>query len=92
MNIHGQIISGEFDASQNEFSLQRVKNLYTESVLKETQLTNIYEYLKKHEHDRDGQIITLYDQMPLRLTQNEIKQLISDLEKVNLNFQERRST
>jgi hypothetical protein len=82
MFLQGTIISGEFDCSMNEFSLQRVKNLNTESVLKENQLTNIYQYLKKHQHEGDGQIITLYDQMPLRLTQDDIDELICDIERV----------
>jgi hypothetical protein len=82
MYMQGTIIAGEFDSSMNEFSLQKVKNLYTESVLKENQLNNIYHYLKKHQHEDDGQIITLYDQMPLHLTQNEINELICDLERV----------
>lgn len=82
MFMHGTIIAGEFDSSMNEFSLQKVKNLNTESVLKENQLNNIYHYLKKHQHEDDGQIITLYDQMPLHLTQNEINELICDLERV----------
>ncbi|WP_425462103.1 hypothetical protein [Mesobacillus subterraneus] len=80
--MQGTIIAGEFDSSMNEFSLQKVKNLNTESVLKENQLNNIYHYLKKHQHEIDGQIITLYDQMPLHLTQNEINELICDLERV----------
>jgi hypothetical protein len=82
MFMQGAIIAGEFDSSMNEFSLQKVKNLNTESVLKENQLNNIYHYLKKHQHEDDGQIITLYDQMPLHLTQNEINELICDLERV----------
>lgn len=82
MFMQGTIIAGEFDTSMNEFSLQKVKNLNTESVLKENQLNNIYHYLKKHQHEDDGQIITLYDQMPLHLTQNEINELICDLERV----------
>ena len=82
MFLQGTIIAGELDSSINEFSIQRVKNLNTISVLSENQLTNIYHYLKKHQHEGDGQIITLYDQMPLRLTQNEIKELIKDLERV----------
>ncbi|WP_435371221.1 hypothetical protein [Mesobacillus subterraneus] len=80
--MQGTIIAGEFDSSMNEFSLQKVKNLNAESVLKENQLNNIYHYLKKHQHEDDGQIITLYDQMPLHLTQNEINELICDLERV----------
>jgi hypothetical protein len=82
MYLQGTIIAGEFDSSMNEFSLQKVKNLNTESVLKENQLNNIYNYLKKHQHEDDGQIITLYDQMPIHLTQNEINELICDLERV----------
>lgn len=82
MFMQGTIIAGEFDSSMNEFSLQKVKSLNTESVLKENQLNNIYHYLKKHQHEDDGQIITLYDQMPLHLTQNEINELICDLERV----------
>lgn len=82
MFMQGTIIAGEFDSSMNEFSLQKVKSFNTVSVLKENQINNIYNYLKKHQHEKDGQIITLYDQMPVRLSQNEINQLISDIEKV----------
>lgn len=82
MFMKGNIIAGEFDSTINEFSLQKVKNFETESVLNEDQLNNIYHYLKKHQHEEDGQIITLYDQMLVRLAQNEVNQLIVDLEKV----------
>jgi hypothetical protein len=82
MFLQGTIIAGEFDSSMNEFSLQKVKNFNTESVLKENQINNIYHYLKVHQHEDDGQIITLYDQMPVRLSQTEIKELICDLERV----------
>lgn len=82
MQIDGAIISGEFDASRNEFSLQRVKYFSTESIIREKQLSSLYQYLKKHENEQDGQIITLYDQMPLRLTQSEVKQLMNDLEQI----------
>ncbi|TDL66219.1 hypothetical protein E2R56_23925 [Rhodococcus qingshengii] len=82
MFVKGNIIAGEFDSTINEFSLQKVKDFETESVLNEDQLNNIYHYLKKHQHEEDGQIITLYDQMLVRLAQNEVNQLIVDLEKV----------
>ncbi|MEH7502555.1 hypothetical protein V7152_11120 [Neobacillus drentensis] len=82
MFVKGNIIAGEFDSTINEFSLQKVKNFETESVLNEDQLNSIYHYLKKHQHEEDGQIITLYDQMLVRLAQNEVNQLIVDLEKV----------
>ncbi|WP_066051723.1 hypothetical protein [Robertmurraya korlensis] len=82
MFMNGTIIDGVFDSSENEFTLQRVKSFHTQSVLNETQINNIYQYLRLHRDQEDGQIITLYDQMPLRLSQEESSQLISDLEKV----------
>ncbi|TYR81473.1 hypothetical protein FZC66_06405 [Priestia megaterium] len=81
-HMHGNIISGEFDTGMNIFTIQKVKDFFTESILKENQLNNIYNYLKAHEDENDGQIITLYDQMPVRLSQDEIKQLLHDLEQV----------
>ncbi|MCY8235085.1 hypothetical protein [Priestia endophytica] len=81
-NIDGHIISGEFDEENNIFSLQRVKHFFTESTLNENQLNILYNYLKNHENENDGQIITLYDQMPVYLSQNDIKVLLCDLEQI----------
>lgn len=86
MQLDGSIIAGEFDEGMNEFTLTQVKHLMTESVIRENQLKALYHYLKKHEDDADGQIITLYDQMPVRLSQEEIKLLLSDLEKVQTMY------
>ncbi|MBM7704375.1 hypothetical protein [Metabacillus iocasae] len=85
--MQGHIIAGEFDSSVNEFSLQKVKHFNTESTLNEAQLTNVYHYLKKHQHEEDGHIITLYDQMLVRLSQEEMNQVISDIENVLSMYQ-----
>jgi hypothetical protein len=87
MFLQGSIIEGEYNLALKEFSLQKVKNLNTKSVLKENQIDHIYHYLKKHQHEKDGQIISLYDQMLIPLSQNEINQLICDLEKVKSMYQ-----
>jgi hypothetical protein len=50
-------------------------------------MESVYHYLKKHENDPDGQIVTLYDQLPVRLTQAEINQLLSDLERIKSLYQ-----
>ena len=42
--------------------------------------------MKKHRNDIEGQIITLYDHMPIRLSREEINLFISDLEKVQLRL------
>ncbi|MEH7438117.1 hypothetical protein V7182_11630 [Neobacillus drentensis] len=86
MFVQGTIIAGEFDSTMNEFSIQKVKDFETESILNVNQINNVYNYLKKHQHEEDGQIITLYDQMPVRLAQNEVNQLISDIERVMSMF------
>lgn len=82
MLLKGSIISGEFDEEMNEFSLRQVKNLSTESTIGENQFKALFNYLKKHQNEPDGQIITLYDQMPVRLSQEEISLLLTDLEKI----------
>jgi hypothetical protein len=87
MFMQGSIIAGEFDLSLNEFALQQVKHFETQSILNENQLNQIYDYLKRNQHQEDGQIITLYDQMPIRLSQDEINKFIDDLEKVKLMYQ-----
>lgn len=80
--LEGNILSGEFDHDKNEFAIQKVKEFNTQSVINQNQLANLYEYLEKHQSDQDGQIITLYDQMPVRLSQVEIQQLLHDLKKI----------
>ncbi|WP_163536191.1 hypothetical protein [Gracilibacillus sp. YIM 98692] len=82
MELSGKIISGHFDQPNNEFSLQRVKHFYTESTLKKSQIDSLYEYLDKHKHQDDGQIITLYDQLPFHLSQEEVMELIGDLNEI----------
>ena len=88
MLLMGNIISGEFDELMNEFSLQKVKSFTTQSTIKESQLKSLYNYLKKHRNDVDGQVITLYDQMPIQLSPEEINLFISDLEKVQLMYRQ----
>lgn len=86
MLLTGNIISGEFDEAVNEFSIQQVKHFTTESSIKENQLQSLYHYLIKHRDDTYGQIITLYDQMPIRLSQKEVNLFIRDLEEIQAMY------
>lgn len=86
MILRGHIISGEFDEQTNEFSLLHIKHFSTQITLKETQLNTLLNYLNNH-LDKDDQVLTLYDQMPLRLNNEEINQLASDLKKVKSLYQ-----
>ncbi|MBU8683342.1 hypothetical protein MOB49_10725 [Bacillus haynesii] len=81
-SIEGQIMSGDFDDEMNVFSLKKIKQFQTQTSLKESQLRALQQYLRQHEHDESGQIITLYDQMLVPLSQDDIKALLHDLTKV----------
>ncbi|MFC0560132.1 hypothetical protein [Halalkalibacter alkalisediminis] len=82
----GKIISGEFDKEVNEFIVQQVKSQTTKSILNKKQTDKLYRYLKSHENDKDGQVITLYDQMFLSLSQEELQSLIRDLEEIQYMY------
>jgi hypothetical protein len=85
--LQGSIISGVYDAEASAFEIHKVKNFNTQSVLNKVQCENLYRYLLLHEDDEDGQIITLYDQMPLMLTRQEICSLKKDLEQIKKLYQ-----
>ncbi|MCT8138432.1 hypothetical protein H1D32_12165 [Anaerobacillus sp. CMMVII] len=87
MKINGNIISGEFDEQMNEFSLESVKHFLTTSTLRKNQLDSLYDYLNKHKDEADGQVLTLYDQLPVRLNQEETNQLLADLDKIKTYYQ-----
>jgi dsDNA-binding SOS-regulon protein len=79
--MEGIIMSGEFDKNAQEFTIQKIKNWYTETVVKEEQVEKLYAYLIRNK-DAEEQILTLYDQLLVRLTKDEMSQLLSDLENV----------
>ena len=78
-HLNGHILSGIFDPELNEFSVMKIKNFATQTLLNEKQTRSLYYYFKSHADDEDGQILTLYDQMPVKLSQTEVFGLIEDL-------------
>jgi hypothetical protein len=80
--IEGRIISGEYDNEMNVFTIQKLKQFFVESVLQPHQLQHLSDYLKNHQNEEEGQILILYDQMPVKLSQEEIKQFIADLDEI----------
>lgn len=79
--IKGIIISGEFDQVENIFTLQEVKNFPTETLLKKEQLQELSVYLQKN-LDKDGQILSLYDQLLVRFSNDEIEAFLADIETI----------
>lgn len=82
MQLDGDIISGEFDQYKNEFMLEQVKHLSTESILNEKQINALAGYLHQNKHESDGQVLTLYDQILVHLSQEEVGRFLNDLEEI----------
>lgn len=84
--IEGKIFSGRFDEEENIFTLQKVKHFHTDTAMKEKQLKELYTYLSRS-NDEDGQVISLYDQLLVPLSQEEINHLLNDIDQILNNFQ-----
>ncbi|MBX0358422.1 hypothetical protein [Halobacillus sp. Nhm2S1] len=87
MDVNGKIIQGEFDRINDEFVLNQVKHFTTQSTLNKDQLDSIYDYLMNHKDEEDGQILTLNEQMLVRLSQEESSQFIEDLNQIRDLYQ-----
>ncbi|CDQ42006.1 MULTISPECIES: hypothetical protein [Virgibacillus] len=86
MYLNGKLISGELDLNTNDFIVKQFKQLATESNLSENQLTKIMRYLDSHPNV-DGQVLTLYDQMPIFLNQEEVANVLDDLRYIQSMYQ-----
>ncbi|WP_028782393.1 hypothetical protein [Thalassobacillus devorans] len=86
MNFSGDIIAGAFDQCNDAFILQQVKQLSTSSSLNKDQFDAIYHYLRTNQDDPGGQVLSLNDQMLVRLTQEELQDFIEDLDRIKSIF------
>ncbi|WP_068675958.1 hypothetical protein [Oceanobacillus sp. Castelsardo] len=75
----GEIFSGEFPEGSNNFYLTQVKSMETGSELSLTQLIQLREYLAKHQ---DNFMLTVNDQIPVMLEQEEMDLLLDDLSNI----------
>jgi hypothetical protein len=87
VDIKGKISRGEFDRINDEFVLNQGKHFTTQSILNKDQLDTIYDYLNNHKDEGDGQILTLNEQMLIRLSQEESSQFIEDLNQIRELYQ-----
>ncbi|WP_220127283.1 hypothetical protein [Halobacillus locisalis] len=87
MDVNGKIIQGTFDQVNDEFVLNQVKHFTTQSILNKDQFDKIYDYLNNHKDEADDQILTLNEQMLVRLSQEESSQFIEDLNQIRDLYQ-----
>lgn len=81
MNINSTILSGEFDETTEELTIERLKHVDTVSVWNRNQIQSVHDYLSSCVADKE-QILTINDQILVRLTQQEIVQLVEEMEKL----------
>lgn len=81
MRVSGSIIYVEIDPLSQEFTLQSVKQLETNSVLNKEQIELMYQYIQR-QNLSDGQVVSLNDQILVNLNENELQELHNDLEKI----------
>ncbi|WP_053218709.1 hypothetical protein [Virgibacillus senegalensis] len=81
-NFDGVLFSGEFSDDDELFYLRRVKNLQTQSVLSNRQLEQLHHYLSRQNSRKESCTITVNDQIPILLNQEEAKQLLSELDEI----------
>ncbi|WP_449540137.1 hypothetical protein [Ferdinandcohnia sp. Marseille-Q9671] len=73
-----RLIAG--DIEDNTYILTQFKHMKTQSVISRERLDAICEYLKKEvEGGVQEHFITLNDQIPVRISQNEMEELLSEL-------------
>ncbi|SET75012.1 hypothetical protein SAMN05216389_12452 [Oceanobacillus limi] len=75
-DFSGDIFRGEIDQTTSIFYLNHVKNLHTASTLSQKQIVSLIEYLEKQS---DTCTITVNDQIPMLLQQEEIELLLKEL-------------
>jgi hypothetical protein len=59
-----------------------VKDFETQSVIKLNQLNRIFDYLNMVKDEESLPIIMINDQMPVRLSKEEIQQLLKEIENI----------
>jgi hypothetical protein len=80
--MDNSIISGNINYQTNEFILYKVKDFETQSVIKLNQLNRIFDYLNMVKDEESLPIIMINDQMPVRLSKEEIQQLLKEIENI----------
>ncbi|QTN00259.1 hypothetical protein ERJ70_13695 [Sediminibacillus dalangtanensis] len=81
-HFDGVLFSGEFSDDDELFYLRRVKNLQTQSILSNRQLEQLHHYLSRQNNRQESCTITVNDQIPILLNQQEAKQLLSELDEI----------
>lgn len=80
--MENTIFLGTINHQTNEFILRKVKDFETRTVFNENQLQRIFDYLQKTKNEENLPVIIINDQLPVRLNKQEIRQLITEIEKI----------
>ncbi|MCT2535970.1 hypothetical protein NC661_08610 [Aquibacillus koreensis] len=75
--FEGAVFSGEMD--HDAFLLTQVKSISTQSILSKHQLNNLFTYLSHNAERNESCTITVNDQLPLLLSNEDVHALLKDI-------------
>ncbi|MBB5173803.1 hypothetical protein [Texcoconibacillus texcoconensis] len=81
------ILSGEVDAQSKEYVLRRVKHCETQSVLDAEQLEHLNHHIGQAVEADEEYILTVNDQIPVRLNREEMQQLLLEIRQIAEHIQ-----
>ncbi|WP_226035988.1 hypothetical protein [Aquibacillus saliphilus] len=84
--FEGSIFSGNYSNDDHSFYLKKVKQLDTESTLSIKQIGVLKDYLSRQSELGDSCTITVNDQIPLLLKEEEVDVLLKELNTISENL------
>ncbi|MBB6452319.1 hypothetical protein HNQ94_000764 [Salirhabdus euzebyi] len=78
----GQVVQGELNTVEDEFILTNIKHLITQSVIQHKQLDLLQQYLQSKAEQKESCILTVNDQIPVKLNEGEVLLLIKELAEI----------
>ncbi|HLT55933.1 MAG TPA: hypothetical protein VK057_07510 [Bacillota bacterium] len=85
MYFSGSIFSGEIDPQLESMYVTQVKSMTTGTNLSAEQVQTLYDYVLQH---KDTCMVTINDQIPILLKEQEVDRLAADLENILHFFRE----
>ncbi|MCA1030211.1 hypothetical protein LCL95_04060 [Bacillus timonensis] len=79
--LEGELVNKNVLTGDVTFEVNKIKQLEVKTTLDSEQLRSIYQYLQKG-REEEYQIITIDDQIPIRLSKEETNQLSRDIQAI----------
>lgn len=75
----GEVIEGRFDFQANDFTITKMKNVCTETVIDKKEIAEICSVLEKN---RGGQFVSINEQVFTKLNDEDVTKTIKELNQI----------